>query len=176
MGISAGLGTGALTPGLVLVGSKSVSNASTLQLDGCFNSTYDTYFLSWSGTYPTSSTGILYYKLVDGTTPDSTSLYYHHKWSTANSSSSVAFSYGGPSAYGELGLTGTIGFYGTAHFFNPAVAAPTTYLSDTSGWSTNDNYRYNISGIMNTSTAYEGIHLYSAANITMTLNVYGLRK
>ena len=169
-------GTAVGNSGLVYVTSKTwTSTAAAQQIDNCFTSTYDNYLIDWSGVGSTVNDELLYARLVNGTTPDSSAIYYHSSAFSGTSAMSVA--YQGSQTENRVGLVGDTLFQGSLTLHNPQTANKTSGLSTFFASSTNQFLNGNNAQMINNTTQYEGITLFpSTGTWAGTITVFGYRK
>lgn len=172
MGISAGLGSGALLPGLVPIVTKSFGGATGINIDGCFNGTYRSYCIVADYTTP-SSTTIIYELRSSGTTNTGAnvqSLQEYMVWGStsyyANQLTNQTYSYFG---YSNADGGGT-----TMNLYGPYLAKY-TYTNSENALA---DYRSTSWSKHSVNTQYDGIRIASfggAAAITGSVTVYGYR-
>ena len=163
--------------GLVYITSLTWSSTSNAQqINNCFTSTYDNYRITFTGIGNQSTPTGLNFRLVDGTTPDSTANYYYTEMYQTTA--------GTPSGYWSTGVgqmsMGRIGDNYNAFaldIFSPQTTNPTAFLVQATAFGNSNLYNGNAYGYKNTTTAYEGLYLYIGAGTWAgTLTVMGYRK
>ena len=171
--VNAALSVGA---GFIPIVSGSFSAATTVNVNNCFSSTYDTYLVSF---YTTSAgnTGTLKMR-VGGV--DSSTQYYDSKLTTSGTT--------GTTVTGSLQSNVTTGFKVTPTavqsvynvnliITNPALAS-TTFYSGLPVYGNDSSPSTNLdvsAGKHNVSTAYDGFTLTFAGSTTGNYRVYGLK-
>ena len=164
--------------GLVYVATSSNSATSFLQVDNCFTSTYDNYYITLTAS-AASANDVLYYRLVDGTTPDAGNNYNHNQ--LQNYTTTVA-------NFEALNASGCIigniygtnsGFFTTQlNIYQPQTTLRTFSSSLIIAKGSGSIVTNTVTGVTNVTTQYEGIRFYSPGGITFTATatVYGFRK
>jgi hypothetical protein len=165
--------------GLWRVGGGALSTATT-DFVGCFTGDYTDYRIvidqiTWSGT------GDLYFRMLDGTTPETSALY---SWAY-NGISAVNVAANSVGNGQDLGYLGTSNnglnnsVVGSASFdiYAPNIAVRTLLTGSGIGVVTDFVSKVGIAA-HNVGTAYNGIRLLTGSAVTMTGNVsiYGYRK
>jgi hypothetical protein len=171
--VNAALSVGA---GFIPIVSGSFSSATTVNVNNCFSSTYDSYLIS---IYTTGSGGMATTKLRVGGV-DSSASYYDAKLETSGTT--------GTTVTGSMQNNVTTGWKMwpaatqsvvnvNMMVVNPALASPTFYNTLPSyGSSSAPSYGVGInSGYHNVSTAYDGFTLTFASSTTGNYRVYGLK-
>lgn len=177
MGISSGLGRDALLPGLVLVASKTFTTTSSAQqIDGCFSSQYDNYRIVVSGVGSTTGNDWLRMRLVDGTSPISTGIYYISYFYFPTGSATPVAGFAGTQTSINFSTIGDTAFMGTMDISNPQAEAKTMGVSQFFGSASNDWLHGSTSFAVLNTTQYEGLYLYPGSGTwSGTIRVYGYR-
>jgi hypothetical protein len=164
-----------LTPGMVLLNTTTLTASSGVQLNNIFSSTYDQYFMSWTGTC-TNNGESLNIRFSSGGTPNTSTLYFSAGYYVTHiggpsrhytSSQNVAF-------FGNVGdISGSIFNY----INNPFLASPTNGSYSFNMWGTNANYIGQGGFSHNNPVSYDGAYIYpSGGTLTGTLKFYGIKK
>jgi len=176
MGISAGLGTDALLPGLVLVASKTFTTTSSAQqIDNCFTSQYDNYRVIYSGLGSTTSNDFVYCRMVNGTTADTVANYYVCGYNTSTGAA-VATTWLAAQTQMRVGWIGNNYSEFVADFIAPQLAQRTVVNSQSTSSSDVDFLVGTYGDLVNNNTQYEGLYLYPGSGTwSGTIRVYGYR-
>ena len=159
--------------GVSLSGAKVVFTAATsVSVNGVFDSTYDNYLVVFIGTVTASSYSINYRLRLSGS--DVSGSNYTRQDITADgaSVSGSRSSSQTESRFGEVATGLNSGFH--AYFYGPALAQPTATRSVTAGSISSARIK-DYASTHSLSTAYDGFSVYPNANsITGSLTIYGL--
>lgn len=161
--------------GMVLLNTTTVSGSSGITVNNLFSSTYDQYFMVWSGTSSNNSEA-LWARFSTGGTANSETLYFYGGTYVTNSSGP---SRDMPVAQNKtlMGHTGDISGSVFAYINNPYIAVPTTgnYLQNY--WGSNLNFASQYGFSHNKSVSYDGINLFpGGGTFTGTFKFYGIKK
>ena len=158
--------------GLVHINTTTFSAVSSVNIDGVFSSSYDSYRLIVSGSQTQAAGSAVRIKLRSGGT--SISSNYGFSYINNTTSSSV----GGLTAYENW----DIGAFGSGNFGQSVIEIGGPFLlGQTTGISTAGNYTGQASlyirGLHQTdSTSFDGFSTYvQSGTITGTIRVYGYR-
>jgi len=164
--------------GLVYITSTTAATSATMQINNCFTSTYDNYLIVFTG-YSLSANDYFYYRLVDGTTPDTATNYNTDRMEQYSTTVAGLELLNTNAAYVGQGYGTTTGyFHGQVTLFEPQVARRTasygTFMSKGSG----SLVTTTTSCLMGVTTQYEGIQFFTNVGSTFngTFTVYGYRK
>lgn len=162
--------------GLVYVAGKTFTTTSSAQqIDNCFTSTYDNYLITFAGVGSTTGSDFVNGRLVDGTSPISTGIYYHSYAYSGTSAMTTGFQ--GSQTQWRVGLIGDTATSFVWNLFNPQAATKTVGTSTYMSSATNDFFNGNNGQMVNNSTQYEGIYFYPGSGTwSGTITVYGYRK
>jgi hypothetical protein len=162
--------------GLVYVTSKTwTSTSAAQQIDNCFTSTYDNYRIVYYAIGSTTGNDFVNFRLVDGTSPVTTSIYYYGSI-ISNTGAAPSSSWGVQTSW-RVGLIGDNASQFSLDLCNPQAAAKTIGTSTFFGSSVNDAYFGSYSVLVNNTTQYEGLTIYPGAGTWAgTITVYGYRK
>lgn len=161
--------------GMTLISSSTLTASSGAQINNVFSSTYDQYFVTWTGTGSANNVAIWLRLSVGGTPNTSSNYYYGGTYVTGTSGPSRDF----PAA-GTKALVGSVGDYSSNSFIyinNPFLTVPTNGNYQAAGWGSTANFAGAYSFAHNVSTSYDGIYFYpDSGTLTGTLRFYGLKK
>jgi hypothetical protein len=162
--------------GLVYIASKVfTSTASAQQIDNCFTSTYENYFITYAGVGSTASAEFLLCRVVDGTSPISTAIYFNSLAYSGTSAMTTTFQ--GSQTSWKVGLIGDVVSHLNLTLFNPQAAAKTSGTSSYIVSSNNDFLNGNNGLLINNTTQYEGLSFFPTSGTwSGTITVYGYRK
>jgi hypothetical protein len=165
--------------GLTLISTTTMSNVSSQEIAGCFSSTYTNYLVVFSDLYASATNTTPRIQMMYSTNTVQSGGYYGglcgFNYSGTANSDNVANTYS-QTYYTLPGLADTTLSGATMTFFAPNTGvnkAPFNidWASQYFGW------RYVGMGAQNTSRAYTGFKLTTAANnIYGTISVYGMAK
>ena len=160
---------------LVLLATASPSAAASTAINSCFSSTYDDYVITFDFSTISSDThyGI---RLRSGST-DTTSGY---SWSGSGISSNGTVDDFGYESQNYLGLgyvTATYASGGFVTIHNPFLTRNTLAIGTAvRASSASRSYNNVYAGALHDSTSYNGVTIFSPANLTGTVRVYGVAK
>jgi hypothetical protein len=172
------LPTDSLQPGMVLVNKTDFSTVSSVSVNNCFTSSYDSYRVVVRVSAASGTDAYLRVRLRANGTDNSTASSYYQ----------TSLYSGGSSASGNSGTGDTFGL-GVAtsayapsggysyDFFSPAIAAPTV-INGHSFYTMSAGARYlELADVYhNVSSAFDGFTFYpSTGNVTGSIRVYGMR-
>jgi len=165
--------------GLWKVTSGTLSSTAT-NFAGCFSSDYRNYRIIID-QIAFSSTGDLYWQLLNGTTPDTG----NHRWAllgfniqgttqNSNQSASTTAAYTGITL--SSGLDGQMMSTLTMDIMGPFIAARTFAHTSGIGNNAGNGFKYGLS-MNNAQTSYDGIRFLtqSATTVTGNVTIYGYR-
>jgi len=164
--------------GLVYITSGTASATNRLNIASCFSSTYAAYRVVVTNlTHSTANNLILRFS-VSGT--DTAGTDYYTQRSEVNGSAVSGVSITGSSAIFPTYANSTAGSFVALSFdvTNPQATTPTTVNGMAARVDSSTGlYSVAFSGLLNNSTAYDGISLIgNTGNITCTMRVYGYRQ
>jgi hypothetical protein len=160
----------------VLLNSTAISNVSSITVNNVFNATYTNYQLLLNITSAATTNIELNFRIAASGTPVSTSTYGFAAGGadTAGNNSSA-----GSASATSIGLT-FIGSPNTNAFANYTIANPfKTVATSIQGTWTYDDGSFLITrqmgGKQRGTTSYDGFNLFSSANFTGVVKIYGLK-
>ena len=164
--VAVGSGTGSADS----LGNVTFSGASSVSLNGCFNSKYTNYKVNISNT-DYSSSGLYFRYRTSGTDNSSSGYSWTTRFNYSYNSGYFA-STGNPGTYVELGTQeiDAKGFAASCEIFEPFSSNRTMM-----NFSANTIYRGGSGSCMYTNTtSFDGFTIYpSTGTITGTITVYG---
>jgi hypothetical protein len=162
--------------GLTYVASKTwTSTAAAQQIDDCFTSTYDNYLITFKGSGSTAGADWVRGRLVNGTTPDANTIYFHSYAYSGTTAMNIGFV--GSQTSWLVGLIGDNTCQFSWNLFSPQLADKTTGVPTYMVSSTNDFFNGNNGHLVNNTTAYEGLYLFPGSGTWAgTVTIYGYRK
>lgn len=165
-----------INSGLVYVASKTfTTTASAQQIDNCFTSEYDNYLITYAGVCSVATSEFLLCRVVDGTSPVATGIYFNALSYSGNAAMTVTFQ--GSQTEWKVGLTGDVVSSMNLTLFNPQAAAKTSGQSNYMTSSTNNFLQGTTGLLINNTTQYEGFTLFpTSGTFSGTITVYGYRK
>jgi len=163
--------------GLVYVASKTfTSTSSAQQIDNCFTSSFDQYRITYAGVGSTTGSDFIYMRLVDGTTPVTTALYYYGS-TASNTGGPVGAAWIGSQSQWKIGLIGDNVAQFSMDLANPQTTAKTTAMTQYFDSATGDAYFGTYSCLYNAGTQFEGLYMYPGSGTwSGTITVMGYRK
>ena len=155
-------------------GSVDFASCATLSLNGVFTSTYDNYIITMRFTVSANDQTMRYRLRLAGTN-NSTASSYVSQLMRADSST-----VNGARATLDTGILPEASTFTrngmTFYLFGPAIAQPTAVRA-ISASDKSTAYIYDVAGIHNQSTAYDGITIYPETNnMTGLLTVFGFNQ
>lgn len=164
--------TGATVSGagsLALVATASPSGVSSVSIDNCFTSTYQSYLIVMELNRSTS-TSILYRWRVSGA-DKTTATYNGQKWNVSGSTFSAVSA--ASSTYGQLSVANGSGeIFIRGILFRPSEAAVSISIADSLQISA--SFVGTATTSQTDSTAYDGITIFPlAGSISGTIRIYG---
>lgn len=180
------VGTATIEPS----GLVTFDNARQLRVEGVFSSSYDDYFVVYGGSL--KGTGTAWYhtsgvRLMNGSTPDSTSIYGYSRTESPSSNAGNVVNTGTTDRFVNLrtgGPTDTAfrAFSVSLYLFSPFDGTrPTVGISMGGNWSGTYYYGYESSLSTTNSGSYDGLEIdlwASSVDIrgTGTIAVYGINR
>lgn len=156
--------------GLVKITDQSFSAASAVNVNNCFSSTYDDYFITFRATHSATQVEVNWRARVSGS--DETSSNYNHRMLLAQSSTVSTTSTAGATAGVWCAISTNDVNVSSGWVFGPNLTKRTQTI-------TKGNYDNNIrehNTDLNTTTAYTGITFtVPSGTMTGTVRVYGYR-
>ena len=166
----AGLGSG-----LNLVTAQPFTTASTIDVLGCFSSTYTNYLMTINFT-AASTTSFGNFQFLSGSTP-ATSAYYTGMVGYTSSGSATNYSSGGAAGSSYCADWSSGGIYASmtkVTLFNPNLNSVTNYQTSIV-WDGGGSYVRLGGGFHNTAASYTGLRFNTnAGTVTGTIRIYGL--
>jgi hypothetical protein len=165
--------------GLVPLTNTTFTTVSSIQIDNVFTSEYDHYFLNFQLTACTGTNASVGLKLVDGTTPTTTSEYYWAQFGIVSATSGTVDNVG--SAATSLLAARMSDSAADVTEFSMNILSPNKANRTSFNWmSFNFNgsisFSYFGSGNFNLATQFEGLQfLASAGTISGNVKIYGYR-
>lgn len=165
--------------GLTLVSATNFTAQSTIQINNCFTSTYDNYYLDFTLSTIASTTSISA-QLSNGGTPNSSSVY-NVQGSSGYQSSLANFETSGTTSWGLFNPNASVltdVFTISMSINRPAIADKTIGFYSLQGIDTSAParwYQNRIAFRHDNDTAYDGIRFTMGAN-SGTLYIYGYSK
>ena len=154
-------------------GKVTFTSSTTINVNGCFTSSYDNYLVVCRFVSATSSSDLLFRMRASGSDNSSANSYTRQLLNADGSSVTGARASADSGRLSETSSTARSGFH--TYFYGPNLAQPTAARSVTvSGRSSAWISDYAITH--NQSTAYDGFSLFENASGALTgiLTVYGL--
>ena len=163
--VAVGSGTGSADS----LGNVTFSGASSVSLNGCFNSTYDYYKVLFN-FLPSASTDHYILFRASGTNATTN---YTYTGSRTNGSTTTVFTAGPGSEIYFTSGTGAVNKSYSVEIFDVAKAASTRLIS---AGVHEQSLVVNLTGYHTTATAYDGFSIASGAGtLTGTIQVYGYK-
>jgi hypothetical protein len=163
------------TTGMVLLNTTTVSASSGVQINNLFSSTYDQYFMIFTGTC-TSNSAAVGARLSVGGTPNTSTVYFFGETYITHAAGPTRYYQGSANTtyFGNMGdIAGSIYTY----INNPFLAVPSNGSVNYTYWGTVANVISSGGWSHNNSVSYDGLYLYpSAGTITGTFKFYGIKK
>lgn len=169
--------------GLVYITEATASGTATLNISGCFSSTYDCYRLVASELRSSvGSVDIRYRFLTTGTTPDTTASY-GGAWvgiSTLNVSTNLNYASQTQGWFSNCYSTTETGNVSVYDIFNPNLSRRTVLIGTSESLNSGLNgFDFRTGGSLhdNTVTTFTGIQFYATSgNLSGKFKVYGYRQ
>jgi hypothetical protein len=159
----------------VLLNTTTLTASTGVQLNNLFSSTYDQYFMVWTGTSNVNGNAI-WARFSTGGTPNTSTLYFYGGTHISNSGG-PARDYSGSVSRTLLGHMGDISGSVYAYINNPFSAVPTNGNYSTNYWGTSLNFMAHYGFSHNNAASYDGIYIFpDSGNMTGTLKFYGVKK
>ena len=171
LSLPSGTGTIAKTTdqGLVHINTTAFSAVSSVSVNGCFTSTYSNYLLVVEMTVSTS-TNVAFRLRVGGTDDSSSNYQFQDLFAT---STSISASTATDSKGYIQGGSGSTQFWVHSNFYNPALAIPTTTVSNSLSLQPAIGFRSMRHSL---STAYDGVTIFpTSGTFTGTIRAYGYK-
>jgi hypothetical protein len=167
--VTVGSGSGSVSS----LGTVTFTTASSIAIDGAFNSTYDNYMMNIKFSAASATdTDILFY--LRNTTPADVTSGYQTELLT-QASTAIAGSAVGTGLIGKTSSIGT-GYDGyTVHLYSPFLTVKKTHNSR-GHWNVSGGTQYQVStaSLMDFTTSCSGIKIYaSSGNFSGTITIYG---
>jgi hypothetical protein len=173
------INNGSAKVGLHLLNTTSFTTQSAIQIDNVFTSTYDNYRVVFKSSACSATNVSINLRLVNGTSPITTSLYYYAAvgyTATGSSASTV----GNPLSSFNLAQSSTsVGDIAafSADIIDPQIALKTKILWQSYNFNGATTFSYNGGGEYDESTQVEGLQVFPASGtFSGTISVYGYRK
>jgi hypothetical protein len=160
----------------VLLNSTAITNQSSITISNVFNATYTNYQLILNVTAAASTVIEVSARMASGGTPVSTSTY---AFAGGGSDTAGNFSGSGTTSSSSVGLT-FIASPANNAFANYTIANPFLAVATSiQGLWNYDDGSFMItraqSGKHRNATSYDGINIFSSANFTGTVRIYGIK-
>ena len=167
--VAVGSGSGSIDS----LGNVTFSGASSVSLNGIFNSTYTNYRLIFSN-FSHSASGNTYWRMRASGTDASGANYMGNWWSFANTATNRFWS----TSTSAPELFDNYANYAIIDIFEPNNAAFTSVYSTASNYGSGNNAAFNPgAGTHGLANAYDGITFTrSAGNFGSTIQIYGYIK
>jgi hypothetical protein len=161
--------------GLTLINTTTLSASTGVQINSIFSSTYDQYFMTWTGTSGVNGNALWGRFSVGGTPNTSTLYFYGGLYYTNSAGPSRDF----PTAQNKVLLASVGDISGSAfvNINNPFLAVPTNgnWVMNYWGSSANSAGQYGFSH--NNAASYDGLYIFpDSGTLTGTLRFYGFKK
>lgn len=164
--VAVGSGSGSVSTS----GTVTFSGASSITINGCFSSTYDTYEILISNLVGTAA-GNCYLQFTNAGTPDTNTVYHWLRLAIANASVSGAAV--ASQAQWILGKIDTTKSHINATISNPFTAGTKGYLGIGGGRTNSAQF----TGDFSNSTSFDGFKLFlDSGTVTGTVSVLGVKK
>ncbi len=161
--------------GLVLLNTTTLSASTGVQLNNLFSSTYDQYFMVWTGTSSVNGNA-MWGRLSVGGTPNTSTLYFYGGVYVTNS---VGPSRDFPVAQTKtlLGSLGDISGSSFTYINNPFLTVPTNGNYYYNFWGSSANWTGQYGFSHNNAASYDGLYIFpDSGTLTGTLKFYGVKK
>ncbi|WP_395772742.1 hypothetical protein [Arenimonas sp.] len=164
--------------GMTLLSKVDFTTGTSFQVNNVFTSAYKNYEILLT-LEDVSATGSVTFQLASGGTVNGSNNYtYAGRGFISSNAASDVWSTGLNSSF-QIGyvVKNTIGLQSSRiTLYNPQLTKYTTMTAQTvSSQADTQNYGFAIGGMMNVTTAYDGIRVNSSGNSVGTLQIYGLR-
>jgi hypothetical protein len=164
--------------GLVLLNSTTITAQSTVNIDNIFTSSFRNYRVVIALTTVATTGGPAIQLRAGGSTNASNNYTHAGVGYVSNIQNTSQYSNGLSSSW-QLGyVVNSLGGLSSTEItiYNPQQTQYSTYTGITmSTVSTTNNYMFAIGGMMNVTTAYDGLSLVGPGNMTGVIRIYGLR-
>jgi hypothetical protein len=164
--------------GMTLLANVSFTTASAVQIDNVFTSTYDNYRVVFKSSACSATNVSINLRLVNGTSPISTSLYYYAAVGYT-ATGSLATTVGNPLSSFNLAQSSTsVGDIAafSADIIDPQIALKTKILWQSYNFNGSTTFSYNGGGEYDESTQVEGLQVFPASGtFSGNIRVYGYR-
>jgi hypothetical protein len=161
--------------GMVLLNTTTLSASTGVQFNNLFSSTYDQYFMVWTGT-STVNSNALWARLSIGGTPNTSTLYFYGGvYATNAAGPSRDF----PVAQNKVLLASIGDISGSTFVYinNPFLAVPTNGNWLMNYWGSNANASAAYGFSHNNAVSYDGLYIFpDSGTLTGTLKFYGVKK
>jgi hypothetical protein len=171
---SVNVGSGSASVGAT--GTITFTNATSISLNSVFSSSYRHYrFIIDTPT--TSGNGSLTLRFRNGTTDDAANTYFQY-WTMKRLTGAIQDNTGGPSTsyslYNFLTSSGSPTNSWSGDIIFPNVATTQTWITGQGfGYDVTSTYMINSSILYNTAKSFDGLSIFSSAQLTGTVKVYG---
>jgi hypothetical protein len=176
----------AVSGGFTLISATAVSAAATINIDGCFTTTYDNYRIIFAGNTNTGDTAASYWNMIlkfrtSGTTNSAASYNYNvTRFFSASTTAQNANSQNGTAGF-EIGGAFN-GAMTSIDVYQPQIAQYTTLTNFANGGQITGGFNRSQSnfmqGFFNNTTQFDGfsVTFAGATQMTGTWYVYGYAK
>ena len=160
-------------------GKITFSGASSLNINGCFSSTYDNYRIIMTLQGSTADAGFYQRMLASGSAESSSNYYLGSTYVPMTGASGLLQTNAG-SFWGFGGLETTTEYYNNYSFdFQSPFLTRGTWFNFAGMWVNNAGTLQSINGAgnLNTSTSYDGLQLYASTGNLQggTIRIYGYK-
>lgn len=153
--------------------------ASSVSVDGIFDSTYDIYkmIMEWKPSH--TSTNYMYWRLRTAESDDTNTVYDSHAYyfgnSSGNQNSEAQDRWGVSGADMGNGSNDLYGSYYAVDIWNPALTQPTRYAGNREYYYTSAQpYGASVGGTHRNSTAFDGLTFYmNTGTFTGSIRFFG---
>lgn len=162
-------------PGMQLISSNSTSATVGISFDNVFTSTYQNYFITWTGVANTAEANLTM-RLRSNGSDNSSSTYGYFQFAQGVNNTSYNQASAGDTSFtiGRIGSAGTSSL--SMYVFQPQIAARTTIHTQNIACGTTTVFVQTGGGAFIGTTQFDGFTINVAANNqTSTVRVYGLR-
>jgi len=165
--------------GMVLINATTITASSTVNIDNIFTSSFRNYRIVTALTTVAGSGGIYMKMRAGGVSNSSANYAFAATGYISNNSGTNGYSNGVTTSGFELGYcANALGglFSNDMMLYNPQQTQYTTFTGDAvTTFNTTNNYTWANGGLMNVTTAYDGLSLIGPANMTGVIRIYGLK-
>lgn len=155
-------------------GQVNFSGATSVSLNNCFSSLYDSYLIRLSLT-SVGANGYLYMRMRNSVDETTSNYYWSGIYNTSSGTTPVGEGGGPGNTWGLFYMsTGDSGLTSTISMNNPFQTITTNLTSSSVRYATTASVNYQHSATKVDSTSYSGFTIYPASsNFTGTIRIYG---